>query len=241
MGAPTGGRPGIASENVPSPVQASRPMKMSEPTPAASRPGTSTTCIIAPPRPEASISRNAPVRGDPSSVLMAAKLPAAATTAWTRAGASRLTSRTARTPSPPPRAISGASGPSTTPRLKVANAASTMPGSSIGDGGPSPALNPSAGEWPPLPGRYRMVRPTSTPASSSGRMGHHRGSASKPSVLGQSGEDPSLQLADQREKEVGRRRDGHADDRGKDQQGDIAPGPQQRQWIGRCRHERPPS
>ena len=31
--------------------------------------------------------------------------------------------------------------------------------------------------------------------------------------LGQIGEDPSLQLADQREKEVGRRRDGHADDR----------------------------
>jgi hypothetical protein len=68
-------------------------------------------------------------------------------------------------------AIRGASGPSTTPRLRVANAASTMPGSSAGAGGPPPTLNPSAGEWPPLPGRYRMVRATSTPASSSGGIG----------------------------------------------------------------------
>ena len=100
----------MASENVPSPVQAFRPTNTSEPTPAASRPGTSTTCIIVPPRPAASIRRKAPVSGDPSSVLMAAKLPAAATAAWVRAGASRLTSLTARTPSPPPRAISGALG-----------------------------------------------------------------------------------------------------------------------------------
>ena len=50
---------------------------MSEPTPAASRPGTSTTPSIAPPSPATSISRNAPTMGDPSSVLIAAKLPAA--------------------------------------------------------------------------------------------------------------------------------------------------------------------
>ena len=153
VGDPTWGRPGIASENVPSPVQASRPMNTSEPTPAASSPGTSTSSSMAPPSPEASISRNAPSSGEPSSVLMAAKLPAAATTVAVLGGASRLTRRTARTPSPPPRAIRGASGPSTTPRLKVANAASTMPGSSTGAGGPSPALNPSAGEWPPCAGQ----------------------------------------------------------------------------------------
>ena len=92
----------------------------------------------------------------------------------------------------------------------------------MGDGGPSPILNPSAGEWPPLPGRYRIVRPTSTPASSSGRIGHHRGSACEAQALGQVGEDPSLQLADQREKEVRRRRDGHADDRGEHQQRHVA-------------------
>ena len=59
-----------------------------------------------------------------------------------------------------------------------------MPGSSIAVGGLPPALNPSAGEWPPVPGRYRSVKLTSTPASSSGKMGHHRGSPWKPSPLG---------------------------------------------------------
>ena len=63
----------------------------------------------------------------------------------------------------------------------------------------------------------------------------------KAQLLGQAGEDPALQLADQREEEVGRRRDGNADDRGQYQQHQVAPGPQQRKGIGRCRHERPPS
>ena len=42
VGAPIGGRPGIASENVPSPVSESSPRKISEPMPAASSPGRST-------------------------------------------------------------------------------------------------------------------------------------------------------------------------------------------------------
>jgi hypothetical protein len=60
-----------------------------------------------------------------------------------------------------------------------------MPGSSIGDGTP-PALNPSAGEWPPLPGRYRIVSPTKTPARASNGSGHHSGVPSKPSAPGRS-------------------------------------------------------
>ena len=127
-------------------------MKMSEPTPAASSPGTSTTPSIGPPSPAASMSRNAPTRGEPRSVLIAAKLPAAPITAIACAGASFLTRRTARTPRPLPIAISGASGPSTTPKHRVAREANTMPGSSIGSTGP-PVLNPSAGLWPALPGR----------------------------------------------------------------------------------------
>ena len=35
-----------------------------------------------------------------------------------------------------------------------------------------------------------------TPASASGRTGHHSGSAWKPRALGQVGEDPSLHLAE---------------------------------------------
>ena len=48
---------------------------MSDPIPAASSPGTSTTPISAPPSPPASIRRKAPASGDPRSVLIAAKLP----------------------------------------------------------------------------------------------------------------------------------------------------------------------
>ena len=53
---------------------------------------------------------------------------------------------------PLPIAISGASGPRTTPRLSVANAAMTMPGRSIGRTAPA-VLNPSAGLCPAVPGR----------------------------------------------------------------------------------------
>jgi hypothetical protein len=116
---------------------------------------------------------------------MAAKLPAAATTAVAWAGASRLASRTAQPASPAPRAISGASGPSTAPRLRVTSAAMAMPGTSVGDGTP-PALNPSAGEWPPLPGRYRMVRATRTPARVSSGSGHHHGAPPRPRASGRS-------------------------------------------------------
>jgi len=75
------GSPGMAREKVPSPVQASRPMKISVPIPAASRPGSSTSPSIGPPSPDASINRNAPRRGLPSRVLIEAKLPEEASTA----------------------------------------------------------------------------------------------------------------------------------------------------------------
>ena len=75
-----GGSPGMAREKVPSPVQLSRPTKISEPIPAASRPGSSTTPIMAPASPDASISRKAPRMGDPKSVLIEAKLPEEAST-----------------------------------------------------------------------------------------------------------------------------------------------------------------
>ena len=54
---------GIAKEKLPSPVQLSRPTKISAPMPAASRPGRSTTLIVVPARPAASMSRKAPVIG----------------------------------------------------------------------------------------------------------------------------------------------------------------------------------
>ena len=59
----------------------------------------------------------------PRSVAMAAKLPATPITTAAIGGASRLNRWMARTPSPLPITIRGASGPSTAPRLSVANAA----------------------------------------------------------------------------------------------------------------------
>ena len=58
-----------------------------------------------------------------------------------------------------------------------------MPGSSIVGTGP-PDLSPSAGLWPLVPGRYRMLRPTRRPPTASSGSGHHIGAALKPSCLG---------------------------------------------------------
>ena len=87
------------------------------------RSGTSTTPSIGPPIPPASIKRNAPTIGEPSSVLIAAKLPAEAITTVAVAGASRLTRCTARTPMPLPiamRATSAAMPPKPIPPVASA-------------------------------------------------------------------------------------------------------------------------
>src|SRR3954452_18111189 len=154
--------------------------------PEARRPGTRTRLSVGPPRPDASMRKKAPTIGEPIRALMAAKLPAAATTIVVLGGASLAETRTAQNARPPPRAMSGASGPRTTPDASVANAARTIPGSWIGVGGPAPALNPSAGEWPPAPGKKRTVTPTSTPAIASGKSGHHTGTWLNPSHFGRS-------------------------------------------------------
>ncbi len=177
LGWPNCGRPGRARENVPWPVQESKPTKMSHPIPAASSPGTSTSPSMGPPRPDASISRKALLRGEPKSVLTAAKLPAAPITLMLCSGRSRLAAavRTRATARPPPMAMSGASGPITAPRARPASAASATPGSSAREGGPCMA-KPSAGECPPRPGRYWMVSPTRSPARATAGNGHQTGS-----------------------------------------------------------------
>ena len=130
------------------------------------------------------MSRKAPANGLPSSVLMAAKLPAPAMTTVAIGGASLFTKWTVSAPSPPPMAMSGASGPSTAPRASVAMEARATPGILMGSGGPPPTLNPSAGECPPRPGRYRMTRPTTRPDTSSKGKGHQAGVPAKPTAVG---------------------------------------------------------
>ena len=76
VGGTAGGTDGSASEKVPRPVQLSRPTKTSAPMPEASRPGSATRLSVMPPIPATSMIRNAPSTGEPSRVLIAAKLPA---------------------------------------------------------------------------------------------------------------------------------------------------------------------
>ena len=127
----------MASDTAPCPVHASNPIKVSAPVPAARRPGTKTNPRMGPPRPDASISKKAPLRGEPSTVLSAAKLPAVATTLTPCSGRPRLAMRRmAPAANPLPMAMRGASGPMTAPRARPARAAKTMPGSTFGVGGP---------------------------------------------------------------------------------------------------------
>ena len=111
VGSTWGGTVVSASEKSPRPVKESRPTKTSAPMPDASRPGNATRLSVAPPIPAASMIRNAPRMGEPSSVLMAAKLPADAMMVRAIGGASFFTRCTASAARPPPIAIKGASGP----------------------------------------------------------------------------------------------------------------------------------
>src|SRR6478752_2717266 len=63
------------------------------------------------------------------------------------------------------------------------SASRKTPGSTLAAGGPV-ALKPSAGDSPPRPGRYRTIRPTTSPANARGPSGHHKGADSKPSAIG---------------------------------------------------------
>jgi len=154
------------------------PMKTREPMPAATRPGSRTTGSTAPPRPVASMMITAPITGDPKMVEMAAKLPAAPISARPCSGASGRSVFIARMPSPMPSAISGDSGPRTSPRPRVATAARTMPGRSIGRVGGPPVLRPSAGTWPPCPGSRRIANAVRSPAIASQGSGHQAGTVS---------------------------------------------------------------
>jgi hypothetical protein len=175
VGVTAGGTVVSAREKVPSPVQRSIPTNTRAPMPEARRPGRATRLSVAPAMPAASMMRKAPRRGEPSNVLTAAKLPADAMTVTAIGGASFFARRTVRAANPPPIAMSGPSGPSTAPRLSVASAASTMPGRSRIAAGPDPAVKPRAGECPAVPGRWRMVRDTSSPLSISQGTGHQAG------------------------------------------------------------------
>ena len=110
------------------PVNDPIPSETREPIPAAIRPGSSTTGSFGPPSPMASMSSTAAISGEPKISETAANVPAAPRTCVASGGASERTSRMPSTPSPPPSAISGASGPSTRPSPTVATRGEQHPG-----------------------------------------------------------------------------------------------------------------
>ena len=48
----------------------------------------------------------------------------------------------------------------------------------------APTRNPSAGEWPPLPGMNAMTAPAINPPTIKSGSGHHAGTTSNPSAMG---------------------------------------------------------
>ena len=105
--------------------------------------------------------------GPPNSAEMAEKEPAVASTAFSRSPS--FTILAAATPTTEPSAISGASGPSTSPKESVPIAASATPGPAASAVGAM--LSPPNGSWPPSPGRKRRATITTTaPASGIARI-----------------------------------------------------------------------
>ena len=155
------------------PVQFAMPRNTSEPTPPAISPGIRISGSIAPPSPLASMTRIAATMGEPKMTEIAAKLPAAAMMRSNCGGASRFASFTENVASPAPIAMSGASGPSTRPRPRVANAARAMPGTMFGS--LPPIWSPLAGTCPPLPGRRTIANATGSPARPSTTRYHQFG------------------------------------------------------------------
>ena len=155
------------------PVNDPIPIETSEPIPAASRPGIRTSGIRDPPRPAASIRITAAMIGEPNRNETAAKVAEVASSVPSSGGASGRIARTMRNPRPPPSAIRGASGPTTSPSPIEAMAASNTPGRSTGWVGE--ALRPSAGTCPPLPGRRAIAKAAITPAIASTGRYHQSG------------------------------------------------------------------
>ena len=209
------------------------PMNTSEPIPAAIRPGMRMRGNVAPPRPLASITSTAATMGEPKITEIAAKLPAAAKTSSSCGGASFFASFTANTARPPPIAMSGASGPSTSPSPRVAKAASATPGTMFGS--VLPTCRPCAGTCPPPPG-------SRTIAERDRQAGQHddgdrppRGHRVEAEPFGEVAEGGELDLVDRLEETPRHQRDEQADRRGEDEQDDEVATAQHRLRIDRRR------
>ena len=120
------------------------PSDTSDPIPDASSPGTSRSRSLGPPMAIASIRITAAINGEEKMNDIAAKLPAAVTSVSACGGISRRAKLIIPPASPAPNTISGASGPSTSPKPIVARPARSTPGTMSGPERP-PVDRPRAG------------------------------------------------------------------------------------------------
>ena len=139
------------STPIPRPVHWPRPVNNRAPTPLETRHGRTTSMVRLRSRPRSSRKITTATRGLPKMADIAAAAPAAATMATAPGSSPILVRLMARRASPPPIAISGASGPTTAPPTRLAAAASTMPGSVFG--AVVPPAEPRDGNVTAVPGQ----------------------------------------------------------------------------------------
>ena len=214
------------------------PMKTSEPTPAARRPGRSTSGSVAPPSPVASITSTAPITGDPKIDDTAAKLPAAAISPTACWGASRLTSRIAIVPSPRPTAIKRPFRSEHEPESERRQRRQQHPGQVDRSGRRATGLEPVGGHVTAVPGQTHDRKRRQQPRECHPRKRPPDRNGVVPDLARQILVDPHLQLVHPLQEAPRRRRDQQPDERRQHQQDAVLPAPHQGSGIGATRNHR---
>ena len=130
----------------------------------------------------ASSKRMPATRGPPNSAETAENEPAVASTV--RPGSGTFALSTTIMPTTDPRAISGASGPSTAPKTNVPVAASATLGPYCQ--GTGFALSPPSGLWPPSPGMNRRASHTTKAPTMGSPITRYHGGEVSPMASGRS-------------------------------------------------------
>ena len=235
----------MTNEKVPNPVRWFRPTKMREPTPATRRPGASTISMVCPPNPMISISKKAPTRGEPSSVAMAAKLPAAPMTTAAIGGAVLLDQVDGQDAEPAPDGDQGRLGSEHHTEAERGKGRRNDSEQVHGRHGPA-GLEALRGLVPSGSGQVADGQSHQKPAQGEPGQRPPQWLSVESQLSGKVAEDLLLDLGDRLQEEVGNGRERDADDTAEDEERQIALGPKElcgvertrtrRRRCGVCRH-----
>lgn len=159
------GQSGDCREGTAMPVHCPSPVKIKAESPAEATHGSRTSSTCEPARPTTSSMRTAATSGLPKTVAIAAADPATASKVKPCGEERSFDRPSASRTSPLPSAVSGDSGPSTTPRASPPSAARTTAGRKAA--GVVPPPSPFTGRCPPRPGKLMITSPTNKPAMTS--------------------------------------------------------------------------